>query len=274
MSKKTLSKGKLGSKSASMIPMVSAEEAELILLKEEAKKLHIKAKIEELDFNEFQSQREKINDFWLLEREILEKKRADVRFKDQEIQDLVEQQHFEVKSCQDKWKTLLHKQQTQFSEKLTKILSSQKEALQSYVNTLMQQKLSNLEVEALLRATQDQHNLTVRGMRREHEASVTNLRNEYEKKSEEMRCFYDLQLQHQRENADKQRRFELKQIKDEKEDMIARLLTQHKSAFDDLKNSHHSIIFSNLETIKTLKAELTSLEEEEKQAKLAEFSAT
>jgi hypothetical protein len=129
----------------------------------------------------------------------------------------------------------------------------------------MQQKLSNLEVEALLRATQDQHNLTVRSMRREHEASVTNLRNEYEKKSEEMRCFYDLQLQRQREDADKQRRFELKQIKDEKEDMIARLLTQHKSAFDDLKNSHHSIIFSNLETIKTLKAELTSLEEEGKQ---------
>lgn len=272
MSKKSSSKGKISSK-ASITPLISEDETELISLKEEAKKLHLKAKIEELDFNEFQSQRKKIHYFWLLEKDSLERKQADVRVKDREIRDLVEQHLFEIKSCQDNLKSLLHKQQTQFADKLTNIMSSQKDSLQSYMVTLKHQKLNNLEVEALLRASSDEHNVVLRSMRREHEAAVTCLRNEFEKKAEELRLSYDLQLHRQREEADKRRRFELKQIKDDKVEMVTCLLAQHKHAFDDIKISHHGTIFDNLDMIKTLKAELTSVEEEEvqDQMKISEY---
>lgn len=265
MSKKSSSKAKSGVLKSSSVPPISAEESELIALRQEANRLHLKAKIEELDFNEFQSQREKLEYFWLIEKELLDQKRNDCREKDNEIEDLKEQQLFEIKSCEDNLKALLHEQQIHFSEKLTSIMSSQKEALYAFTESMKSQKLTNVELETVLRAVTDKHSVALRSLRRTQEATITDLRHEFEKTADDIRCAYDLKLQKQREDADKRRRIELKQIKDEKEDRISRLLVQHKKEFDDLKISHHGLLFDNLETIKSLKSELRSLEEEERQ---------
>jgi hypothetical protein len=63
----------------------------------EAKLLAEKAKKEEEAFNEFQQQREKINYFWIVEKKNLEDKKAELRNKERERQDLEEKHQVEIK---------------------------------------------------------------------------------------------------------------------------------------------------------------------------------
>lgn len=52
---------------------------------------------EEHDFNEYQQQREKLNYFWIVEKKKLEDKKAELRNKDRELQDLEERHQVEIK---------------------------------------------------------------------------------------------------------------------------------------------------------------------------------
>jgi len=66
----------------------SADQAEWKSLKTDADRLYKLTQKEEHDFNEFQQQREKLNYFWIVEKKKLEDKRAELRNKDRELQDL------------------------------------------------------------------------------------------------------------------------------------------------------------------------------------------
>ena len=52
---------------------------------------------EEHDFNEYQQQREKLNYFWIVEKKKLEDKKAELRNKERELQDLEERHQVEIK---------------------------------------------------------------------------------------------------------------------------------------------------------------------------------
>ena len=73
------------------------DSAEWKTLQTEADRLHKLAKKEEHDFNEFQQQREKLNYFWIVEKKKLEDKRALLRNKERESQDLDEKHQVEIK---------------------------------------------------------------------------------------------------------------------------------------------------------------------------------
>lgn len=74
----------------------TADQAEWKNLKAEADRLHKQSKKEEHDFNEFQQQREKLNYFWIVEKKKLEDKRAELRNKERELQDLEEKHQASV----------------------------------------------------------------------------------------------------------------------------------------------------------------------------------
>lgn len=75
-------------------------EAERVELVRQAKALLEMTKKEEQAFNEFQQQREKINYFWIVEKKNFEDRKAELRNKERERQDLEEKHQVEIKaSC-------------------------------------------------------------------------------------------------------------------------------------------------------------------------------
>lgn len=72
-------------------------EAERLELVKQAKTLLEMTKKEEQAFNEFQQQREKINYFWIVEKKNFEDRKAELRNKERERQDLEEKHQVEIK---------------------------------------------------------------------------------------------------------------------------------------------------------------------------------
>lgn len=72
-------------------------EAERLELVKAAKTLLEMTKKEEQAFNEFQQQREKINYFWIVEKKNFEDRKAELRNKERERQDLEEKHQVEIK---------------------------------------------------------------------------------------------------------------------------------------------------------------------------------
>ncbi|KAK1938225.1 Dynein regulatory complex subunit 4 [Phytophthora citrophthora] len=72
-------------------------EAERMELVKQAKALLELTRKEEQAFNEFQQQREKINYFWIVEKKNFEDRKAGLRNKERERQDLEEKHQVEIK---------------------------------------------------------------------------------------------------------------------------------------------------------------------------------
>lgn len=70
---------------------------------------------EEHDFNEYQQQREKLNYFWIVEKKKLEDKKAELRNKERELQDLEERHQVEIKVYKQRVKHLLYEHQNEIA---------------------------------------------------------------------------------------------------------------------------------------------------------------
>ena len=111
-------KGKKGKKKVD--PADAAAAAGLAEHEEERKKLITEAvelsratEAEEIQFNEFQQQKEKLNYFWIVEKKTLEDKKSELRNKDRELQDLEEKHQVEIKVYKQRVKHLLFEHQNE-----------------------------------------------------------------------------------------------------------------------------------------------------------------
>lgn len=96
--KKEKKGGGKGAKKAVEVDDGSKEnEVERVELVKQAKSLLEMTKKEEQAFNEFQQQREKINYFWIVEKKNFEDRKAELRNKERERQDLEEKHQVEIK---------------------------------------------------------------------------------------------------------------------------------------------------------------------------------
>ena len=66
---------------------------------------------EDAAFNEFQQQKEKVSYFWIIEKKRLEDKKAELRNKDRELQDLEEKHQVIIKIYKQRVKHLLFEHQ-------------------------------------------------------------------------------------------------------------------------------------------------------------------
>merc|ERR1719498_1798131 len=97
----------------------NADQTEWNALKTEADRLFKLTQKEEHDFNVFQQQREKLNYFWIVEKKKLEDKRADLRNKERELQDLEEKHQVEIKIYKQRLKHLLYEHQNLITQRKT-----------------------------------------------------------------------------------------------------------------------------------------------------------
>lgn len=253
----------MGKKKA-VVEEETPDSAEWKTLKNEADRLHKLAKKEEHDFNEFQQQREKLNYFWIVEKKKLEDKRALLRNKERESQDLEEKHQVEIKLYKQRLKHLLHEQQYDISQKKAEAEMALKMAQDDDRETELDVKNDKRTQNISLKEVELSHEEYIRGLKREQDQRVTSLRHEFERKANEVQKSYDAKMKKMRDNLDKVRKDEIKLIEERKTTMIDSMLSEHSKAFADIKNYYNDITHNNLDLIKAQKDDVKELEAEER----------
>lgn len=242
----------------------NADQTEWNALKTEADRLYKLTQKEEHDFNEFQQQREKLNYFWIVEKKKLEDKRAELRNKERELQDLEEKHQVEIKIYKQRLKHLLQEHQNEITHKKTESELALKMAQDDDREIERDMKEDKRTLNLELREIELSHEEFVRGLKREQDQKITFLRHEFERKANESQKTYESRMKKTRENLDRIRKDEIKAIEEAKHLMIDNLMAEHQKAFADIKNYYNDITHNNLDLIKSLKEEVKELEAEER----------
>mmetsp|Transcript_2603 Transcript_2603/g.4739 ORF Transcript_2603/g.4739 Transcript_2603/m.4739 type:complete len:476 (+) Transcript_2603:155-1582(+) len=242
----------------------NADQTEWNSLKTEADRLYKLTQKEEHDFNEFQQQREKLNYFWIVEKKKLEDKRAELRNKERELQDLEEKHQVEIKIYKQRLKHLLQEHQNEITHKKTESEVALKMAQDDNRENESDVKEDKRNLNIELKEIEISHEEYIRGLKREQDQKITFLRHEFERKANEAQKLFEARMKKTRENLDKTRKDEIKGIEEAKHVMIDKLMAEHQKAFADIKNYYNDITHNNLDLIKSLKEEVKELEAEER----------
>ena len=262
--KKSKSRGSKKDEEKEEVEGNSADQAEWKTLKMDADRLYKLTQKEEHDFNEFQQQREKLNYFWIVEKKKLEDKRAELRNKERELQDLEEKHQVEIKIYKQRLKHLLHEHQNEITRKKSEAEMALKMAQDDDREGEADIKEDKRTLNIGLKEMELSHEEYVRGLKREQDQKITLLRHEFERKANEVQKMFEARTKKTREGLDRRRKDEIKAIEERKHKMIEALMGEHSKAFADIKNYYNDITHNNLDLIKSLKEEVKELEAEER----------
>ena len=281
-------------------PVNAAEEEERRVMKLRAYTLFKETQKEERDFNEFQQQREKLNYFWIVEKKKLEDKKAELRNKERELQDLEEKHQVEIKIYKQRVKHLLYEHQNEITQRKTDSemalklaqddhrgdegeLKSDRRALKLELKEMELAHDDFLKcVRRALRAppapaspppraaARDGLSRCVfagarRSLKQEQDRNITLLRQEFERKASEVQKNYEKKMKMVRERLEERRKRETLAIEHSKNQHIEQLMKAHEKAFAEIKNYYNDITHNNLDLIKSLKEEVAEMRRKEQQ---------
>ncbi|KAF0696962.1 Aste57867_12322 [Aphanomyces stellatus] len=239
-----------------------AERQELI---KEAKRLAEKSKKEEEAFNEFQQQREKINYFWIVEKKNLEDKKAELRNKERERQDLEEKHQVEIKVYKQRVKHLLYEHQNEITTLKIESETSLKLGQDDHRTTERELKTDKRSLKLDLKEMELSHEDYLKTLKQEQDKRITILRQEFERNAKELQQKYERKRKTFRDELESQRRADTQRIEERKNSHIAQLMAGHEKAFGEIKNYYNDITHNNLDLIKSLKEEVGEMKKKEAQ---------
>jgi len=213
--------------------------------------------------NYFQLERDKINTFWEISKKELEDRKAELRNKDREMEELEERHQVEIKVYKQKVKHLLYEHQnnvSQLKEEQERALKLQGEEHRLREAESKKDKRSlKLELKELELAHED----AIRELKQENDKNVTKLRQQYEREVKELQLKYDLKMKLLREDLELRRKVEILEIEERKNNHINELMKKHEKAFGEIKNYYNDITHNNLDLIRSLKEEVAEMKKAE-----------
>ncbi|KER20933.1 hypothetical protein T265_10621 [Opisthorchis viverrini] len=203
--------------------------------------------------NFFHLEKDKINTFWEITKSQLEDVRSELRTKEREMEEAEERHHLELKVYKQKVKHLLYEHQNRETE-----LKSESATVAKILQA------ENAEVEEFLR--KDQRNLKcqmsenichnaehVKELKKDYEKQI---RQDFETKLNEQQKCHQERIKIMVDDLNLQRKNELHDIEERKNNHINRIMQDHDKAFSDMKNYYNDITVNNMALISSLKEQL------------------
>ncbi|GAB9465320.1 hypothetical protein Gpo141_00002731 [Globisporangium polare] len=240
-------------------------EAERLELVKAAKTLLEMTKKEEQAFNEFQQQREKINYFWIVEKKNFEDRKAELRNKERERQDLEEKHQVEIKVYKQRVKHLLYEHQNAITELKKDMEKSLKLSQDDYRDNERELKSDKRRLKFDLKEIELSHEDYLKSLKQEQDRRITILRQEFERHAKELQQKYERKRKAFRDELEAKRKLDTQKIEERKNLHIAHLMTAHEKAFGEIKNYYNDITHNNLDLIKSLKEEVSEMKKKEAQ---------
>jgi len=256
-------KGKGKEKGDGKAPLGEGEEMSEEQLKETILHLRLELDHEREERNYFQLDRDKINTFWEITKKELEDRKAELRNKDREMEELEERHQVEIKVYKQKVKHLLYEHQNnvaQLKEAGEMALKLQQEEHRQHEAESKRDKRSlKLELKELELAHED----AIRELKQENDKNVTKLRQQYEREVKELQQKYEKKMKLLREDLELRRKVEILEIEERKNNHINELMKKHEKAFGEIKNYYNDITHNNLDLIRSLKEEVAEMKKKE-----------
>jgi hypothetical protein len=230
---------------------------------ERAKELKERLLSEQQLFNEFQQQREKINYFWIVEKKNLEDKKAELRNKAREQQDLEERHAVETKVYKQRIKHLLYEQQNELTGLKADCNHSLKLDEDAHRGSEAHLKQDRRTLKVSLKEVELSHEDFVKSLKQEQDRTITALRADFERRAKELQLTHERRARVLREQLEANRKSEVQRIEQRKDAHIDELLKTHERAFAEIKNYYNDITHNNLDLIKSLKEEVAEMKKKE-----------
>lgn len=218
---------------------------------------------EEEQRNYMQLERDKINSFWEITKKELEDKKAELRNKDREKEEMEEQHQTELKVYKQKVKHLLYEHQNNVSSLKAdgeKALKEQEDEFKSREGELNKDKRT-LKLE--LREAELAHRDNVEQLKADQQKTIDKLQEQANEKYEELRNTYEKKMKNLREDLELRRKQEVNELTERKNKHINELMRKHEKAFAEIKNYYNDITHNNLDLIKTLKEDIAEMKKKE-----------
>lgn len=215
--------------------------------------------------NYMQLERDKINAFWEITKKDLDDRKAELRNKDREMEEMEERHQVEIKVYKQKVKHLLYEHQNNITTLKADgelALKLQQDEFRKRETDLSKDK-RNLKLE--LKEQELAHQDIIRQLKLEHAKEVTKLRQEFELQAKDLQHKYEKNLKVQREAEELQRKQEIMELQERKDNHINELMRKHDRAFNEIKNYYNDITHNNLDLIKTLKDDVAEMKKREAQ---------
>ncbi|KAG5192937.1 component of dynein regulatory complex [Tribonema minus] len=241
------------------LPLCAARQA----LCQEADRIFKQTVKEDRDFNEFQQQREKLNYFWIVEKKGVEDRKAELRNKEREAQDLEERHGVEVKIYKQRVKHLLYEHQDGVTHGKTDVEVALRLAQEDHASAELELKADRAALSAQLKEMELSHQQCLVSLKHGLDRNVTDLRAEFERKASEVHKNFERRMKVVRERLEARRKGETAAIEERKNAHIERLMKAHERAFADIKAYYNDITHNNLDLIKSLKEEVAEMRRRE-----------
>uniref|UniRef100_A0A0X3PUD7 Dynein regulatory complex subunit 4 n=1 Tax=Schistocephalus solidus TaxID=70667 RepID=A0A0X3PUD7_SCHSO len=257
--KKKSIRGKALKKTPTVIDGVSTSDMTKEQLEEHVMRLREEMEREREERNYFQLERDKINTFWEVTKKQLEARNAELRLKSREIEEAEERHLLELKVYKQKVKHLLFEHQNGLTEGKQEMVSALRLAEESFGedrSMLVQDKrLLKVSLKEAQLAKEDM----MRKMKLTHEEQFHKLREDFERQLEENRRQNQEKLKKLQESMELQRKTELHETEERKNNQINTLIQNHEKSFSDIKNYYNDITLNNLALINNLKEKIEEM---------------
>ena len=266
MPKKGKGKGKKGSKGKKDKEPAEDDGLEGVSLEELKGQLHEykdsnKKEMEERNY--FQLERDKINTFWEITKKELEEKKAELRNKDREMEEMEERHQVEIKVYKQKVKHLLYEHQNSITQLKTDLEMATKLLQDEHRVRERELKEDKRSLKMELKELELSHEDFVRNLKESHDKQITLLRGEFEQHAKELQSKYDKKMKNLREELEGRRKLEIHEVEERKNYHINELMKKHEKAFGEIKNYYNDITHNNLDLIKSLKEEVAEMKKKE-----------
>ncbi|EGD78773.1 growth arrest-specific protein 8 [Salpingoeca rosetta] len=213
--------------------------------------------------NYFQLERDKINTFWEITKKQLEESRAVLRNKDREMEEIEEKHAVEIKVYKQKVKHLLYEHQNQITELKTDAAMNLRLARDELSEDSVHLRRDKRDLKVSMKEQELDHIAAVKQLQVEYDKKMTQLYEEKEQQGREIRQKYEQMMDALQEDMNLQRKAEIHEIEERKNQQIHTLVKNHEKAFSDIKNYYNDITLNNLALINTLKEQVEEMKKRE-----------
>eukprot|EP01023_Acetabularia_acetabulum_P030875 TRINITY_DN2907_c0_g1_i1.p1 TRINITY_DN2907_c0_g1~~TRINITY_DN2907_c0_g1_i1.p1 ORF type:complete len:471 (-),score=93.65 TRINITY_DN2907_c0_g1_i1:347-1759(-) len=212
-----------------------------------------------------QLERDKVNSFWEIAKHDVRLLESQLHNKDRELEEMEERHQVELKVYKQKVKHLLYEHQNN----ITTLKSDTELALKLQQESFVKEdKLQGKRMRQFSQDIKEQelsHQDIIRQLKLENSKQITKLRQEFENQAQQIQNKYEMKMRMMREDLEMRKKKEVLEIEECKNSHINELLLKHERVFSDIKNYYNDITHNNLDLIKTLKGDVTTMKKKEAQ---------
>ncbi|TSZ97528.1 Methenyltetrahydrofolate synthase domain-containing protein [Bagarius yarrelli] len=215
--------------------------------------------------NNAQLERDQIYTLWVNTKEQLEEKKAEIRNKEQEIEESEENHQTEIRAYKQKVKHLLYEQQISIAALKTKeeVANKNLEKIQADLEKNLKKHKWSLKGEG--KENQRSSGNDIKNLLLSQKKEINNLTAEFERQLREMEATYEQKMQKQRQELDLRRKTEIHEVEQRKSIHINTLIKNHEKVFNDGRNYYNNIMIGNVNQICSLKEDLSELKKKKDQ---------